>query len=90
VLVVLHPDGYVAAFGIGADVRIVTLLDVSTPQAEVLAEQYVDAALPHRFRALHLPQHLVATAMLERRTADDEAERCLNLELLQAARRLAS
>lgn len=87
VLVVLHSDGYVEVFGEHLDVHLVQALAAEQPE-EVLADEYLDATLPRRFRDLHYPYNLVAAACCERRTAEDELYRRLALELVREARAL--
>lgn len=85
VLVVAHPDGFLEVYGDNIDVHIVTPLVMHTTAGEALADEYLDATLPWRFRALHTADNLVAVHQVKPVRPTDEAERLLRLELVRAA-----
>jgi len=88
VLIVCHGDGYVEAFASKTvDVRIVQLPSVA-PRNEPLAEQYLEEALPRRYRALHFPNLLRAADMVRRVTVADLVKRHFDLAILAGLNRV--
>lgn len=87
VLVVLHSDGFVEAFGPhSVDVRVANLLHTETPRGGQLAEQYLDSILPERFREHYYPggPGCRATGRVRRVTAEETAVRIQETTLLLA------
>jgi hypothetical protein len=83
VLLVLNSDGYVECYGEpGLTVHVVHRLDVHSDD-EILADDFLTASLPPRFRGLYFPINLRATGLCGNRTASDEAERRFRLELVR-------
>lgn len=81
VLIVLHHDGFVEAFGRDdVDVKIVQM--PAMPMAgESLAEEYLDLILPKSYRAVHWPGMVRAVGKMDTITPQDltHQERCVNL-----------
>lgn len=85
VLVVAHPDGFLEVYGDNIDVHIVTPLSMYTAAGEVLADEYLDATLPWRFRDLHVMPKLRAMHQVKVVRPSDEVGRVLRLGLVHAA-----
>ena len=88
VLVVLSADAFVEVYGVGLQVHFAQRLAVEVPE-EAMADAYLDATLPRRFRDLFFPRNLRAMGQCRQRTATDEAERRFRLELVRALAELA-
>lgn len=79
VLALLHPDGYIEVHAdVSVDFRAVLVLDTA-PENEAAALAYADLLTPRSHRGLPVR----ATAFLERRTVQQEAERRYRLELVR-------
>ena len=75
VLVVVHPDGYLQAFGDpDTDVRFACLHAVH-PQAEELAEELMELRLPLCYRRLYFPGYSRGTCLPEHLTPGEERQR---------------
>lgn len=85
VLIVAHQDGFVEVYGDGISAYVVTPLVMNTRAGEALADEYIDEALPRRYRALHTADKLVAVHQVKVVRPVDEAERLLRLELVREA-----
>jgi hypothetical protein len=83
VLVVLGGDGAVEIYGQGLAVQFVHRLTVQGQDAERLADQYLDATLPHRLRPLYVPTHLAGQDICRPRSVAGEVERLFRLELVR-------
>lgn len=88
VLIVVHGDGWIEVFAERhVDVRIQIAPHMSIPEGERLAEEYIEAALPARFRDLYFPGFLRA-ADLARVIKPSDIERCtFNVELVRILER---
>ena len=64
VLIIAHPDNYIEVYGDNIDVEIVRSIVASTPEAECIAEDIVEASLPLRFKPLYWPGKAKVTASL--------------------------
>lgn len=81
VLVVLHDDGFVEAFGHDdVDVKVVNLTSVPV-RGESLAEDYLELTLPKPYRDVYWPGMSRATGFMRKVTVLDLAhqQRCLDL-----------
>ena len=91
VLVLAHPDGWLETFAEKhVDVRIVMVPQVTTQAGEILAEEYVEASLPKRYRDVYWPANRRAADMLRVVRPSDIAWREYELELLRAIQQLGN
>ena len=85
VLVVGHSDGWIQVFAEkSVDVRIEMLPHSITPEAEVLAEEYVGLSLPKRYRDVYWPSMQRAADMMRLVLPSDIARRDWELDFLKA------
>ena len=86
-LVLLHGDGYVEVYGDrkALDVHVSLMLDGSDETA-IAREEYMELTLPRRFQELFWPNKLIRFANLQRRTAEQELDRLVTLDILRTLR----
>ena len=85
VLIVGHSDGWIQVFAEkSVDVRIEMLPHSTTPEAEVLAEEYVGLSLPKRYRDVYWPSMQRAADMMRLVLPSDIARRDWELDFLKA------
>jgi len=83
VLVLLSPDGFAECYTAdNVQIHITNRLAVE-PQDEVSADRYLDSILPEPFKQLFRPRNLRASGRMERRSAEDEADRQHHLHLVR-------
>ena len=84
VLVVFNSDGFVECYaGKAVDIHIITKPLASTSTAEILAQEYVDLAIPRAYRDVYFPSYCRAAEQLRRITAGDIINRKYDVELLR-------
>ena len=85
VLVVVQSDGWIQVFAEkSVDVRIEMLPNSITPEAEVLAEEYVGLSLPKQYRDVYWPSMQRAADMMRFVLPSDIARRDWELDFLKA------
>ena len=55
VLIISHGDGHLEIFGDGIDVHLARVPYIGTPAGERLAEDWIEATIPRRFRPIYFP-----------------------------------
>lgn len=91
VLIVAYADGYLEVFSDqGVDIHVVTPIYMRTPAGEALADAYLDATLPRRFRDLHVAPNLRAVHTARVIRPSDVAKRLLRLDLIREARAIGA
>ena len=84
VLVVFNSDGFVECYASKqVDIYIATKPQASAPAAEILAQEYIDLAIPRAYRDVFFPSYCRAAEQLRRITAGDILNRQHNVELLR-------
>ncbi len=91
VLIVLNSDGFVEVYGEpGLWIHVAQRLQADGNQAEVMADEYLDATLPKAFKELFYPVKLQAVGQCRRIRAEDEVNRRINLAVLRELRNLTA
>jgi hypothetical protein len=89
VLVVFNSDGFVECYASKhVDIYIATKPHASTSVAEILAQEYVDLAIPRAYRDVFFPSYCRAAEQLRRITAGDILNRQHDVELLRGIQTL--
>ena len=83
VLMVLHSDSWIEIYGEHLDVHVATKLCCTTPETEILAEEYLYQTMPRRFLELYFSNKLCMCGQCEKRTAEAELQRRHNLEFVR-------
>ena len=84
VLIVVHSDGWIQVFAEKhVDVRIEMLPHSVTPEAEILAEDYLGSSLPKRYRDVYWPGLQRAADLFRPVLPSDIAQRNWELDLLK-------
>ncbi|WP_442485599.1 hypothetical protein [Aeoliella sp. SH292] len=84
VLLLAHADGWLEVFAERhIQAKIVMVPSTGSLTGELLAEQYLDATLPHRYRDLHWPGKLRAADRLRTVRPSDLMRREHDLAILQ-------
>ena len=72
-LIVLHSDGWVECYADDVDLRVVTKIHATTPEAGVLAAEVMEDQLPERYRAIYWPRKCRAVGLCEKMTVERTA-----------------
>jgi hypothetical protein len=89
VIVITNGDSEVEIYALdNVTVHFVHRLDSQTIKGEQLADEYLDLCLPPDVRSLYIPENLRGTDVCCRLTAQDEARRREDMEILAELKRI--
>ena len=85
VLIVAHGDGWIEAYADKhIDVRIEIAPYITTPEGELLSEEYIELMLPKRYREMYWPIRRRAAGQVRKILPSDLERRDWEIDLLKA------